>query len=161
MITHLNKKNKPRIVDINNKKTTARIAVAQAIIRFSEKAFKKIESLKTKKGEITSIAIIAGIQGAKKTSDLIPLCHNINIDNINISIKTIKGKNELKIKSEVKTTSKTGVEMEALTAVSISCLTIYDMCKSIDKSILISEIKLISKKGGKTDYKTSNLYQKK
>ena len=157
MITHLNKKNKPRIVDINNKKTTLRVACAEAIVEFSEKAFKKIEGLKTKKGEITSIAIIAGIQGAKKTSDLIPLCHNINIENVNINIKTIKGKNQLKVQSEVKTNNKTGVEMEALTAVSISCLTIYDMCKSIDKSIVISEIKLISKKGGKTDYTSSSL----
>ena len=156
MITHLNKKNKPRIVDINKKKVTSRIGIAQGTIKFSEKAFKKIEDLKTKKGEISSIAIIAGIQGAKKTSELIPLCHNINIENVNIDIKSNKKKKELKIRAEVKTSNKTGVEMEALTAVSISCLTIYDMCKSIDKSIIISEIKLISKKGGKTGYKFKN-----
>ena len=152
MITHLNKKNKPRIVDVTNKKVTKRNAVAQGTIKFTKKIFAKIEKMKTKKGEITNIAIIAGIVGAKKTSELIPLCHNINIDNINIDIKSNKKQHSLIVIAEVKTSSKTGVEMEALTAVTLSCLTIYDMCKSLDKSILIQEIKLVSKSGGKSDY---------
>ena len=90
--------------------------------------------------------------GGKKTSDLIPLCHNINIENINIDITTNKKDSCLEIMAKVKNTGKTGVEMEALTAVSISCLTIYDMCKSIDKGIVIGEIKLLSKTGGKSDF---------
>ena len=94
MITHLNKKNKPKIVDINKKRSTTRVATAQAEICFSNTVFKKIEKMHTKKGEITSVAIIAGIIGAKKTSELIPLCHNINIENIDIDIKTNK-KNHL------------------------------------------------------------------
>lgn len=153
MITHLNKKNKPKIVDINKKKETLRSAIAQGRIVFSEKVFKKIENMKTKKGEITNIAIIAGIMGAKKTGELIPLCHNIGIENIEIEIKSNKKENALVIESNVKTYGKTGVEMEALTAVTIACLTIYDMCKSIDKAIIIQEIKLISKIGGKSNYK--------
>lgn len=153
MISHLNKKNKPKIVDISSKKITSREAIAESIIKFSKSTFKKINSFKTKKGEIKSVAIIAGILAAKKTSDLIPLCHNIKIDNIDIDIKTMNKTNSLKITSFVKTTEKTGVEIEALTAVVISSLTIYDMCKSIDKNITIKNIRLIKKKGGKTDYK--------
>ena len=152
MISHLNKKNLPNIVDISKKKITKRIAIAEGIIQFSKSTFKKIESLKTKKGEIESIAIIAGILGAKKTSELIPLCHNIAIENIDIQIKLVKKFSSLKITSTIQCRDKTGVEMEALTAVSIACLTIYDMCKSIDKKIIIKEIKLIKKQGGKSDF---------
>lgn len=155
MISHLNKKNKPKIVNINKKKPSVRNAVAQGIVSFSKLVFKKIEKMQTKKGEIISIAIIAGIMGAKKTSELIPLCHNIGIENVDIEIKTDNNSKSLIIKARVETVGKTGVEMEALTAVSISCLTIYDMCKSIDKSIIIKEIKLMSKEGGKSDFKVN------
>ena len=152
MISHLNKKNKPKIVDVSIKKISRRIAIAEGIVKFSKSTFKKIESLKTKKGEIESIAIIAGILGAKKTSELIPLCHNIAIENIDIQIKLVKKLSSLKITSTIQCRDKTGVEMEALTSVSIACLTIYDMCKSIDKNIIIKEIKLIKKQGGKSDF---------
>ena len=152
MITHLSKKNKPQIIDISKKEITKRTATAQGLIIFSKKTFKKLEKMQTKKGEITNVAILAGIMGAKKTSELIPLCHNIDITNVDIKITTNKKLSNLIINASVKSTSKTGVEMEALTAVSISCLTIYDMCKSLDKNIIIDKIKLISKKGGKSDY---------
>ena len=152
MTTHLNYKNKPRMVGVNNKDKTIRTAVAQGEVKFSNSVFNKIKKMKSKKGEIENIAILAGIMGSKKTSELIPLCHNIEIDKISIDIKTNETKNSLIIVANTKTSSKTGVEMEALTAVSIACLTIYDMCKSIDKSIVIKEIKLISKKGGKSDF---------
>ena len=152
MISHLNKKNMPKIVDVSIKKISRRIAIAEGIVKFSKSTFKKIESLKTKKGEIESIAIIAGILGAKKTSELIPLCHNIAIENIDIQIKLVKKLSSLKITSTIQCRDKTGVEMEALTAVSIACLTIYDMCKSLDKKIIIKEIKLIKKQGGKSDF---------
>jgi len=155
MISHLNKKNKPTIVDISSKKITNRIAIAQGIVEFSKSTYKKIESLKTKKGEIKSIAIIAGILGAKKTSDVIPLCHNIKIENIDIDIQAIKKTSSLKVTSSVKSRGKTGVEMEALNAVSVACLTIYDMCKSIDKNIVIKDIRLVKKKGGKSDFSKS------
>ena len=152
MITHLSKKNKPQIIDISKKEITKRTATAQGSIIFSKKTFKKLEKMQTKKGEITNVAILAGIMGAKKTSELIPLCHNIDITNVDIKITTNKKLSNLVINASVKSRSKTGVEMEALTAVSISCLTIYDMCKSLDKNIIIDKIKLISKKGGKSDY---------
>jgi len=152
MTTHLNKKNKPQMVDVNKKKKTSRTALAEGEVKFTKITFNKIEKMKTKKGKITNIAILAGIMGAKKTSDLIPLCHNIGIDKVNIDIKTNKKNCSLIVIANIKTSGKTGVEMEALMAVSITCLTIYDMCKSLDKSILIKEIKLINKTGGKSDY---------
>ena len=152
MITHLSKKNKPQIIEISKKEITNRSATAQGSIKFSKTTFKKIEKMQTKKGGITNVAILAGIMGAKKTSELIPLCHNINITNVDIKITTNKELSSLLVNATVKSTSKTGVEMEALTAASISCLTIYDMCKSLDKNIIINNIKLISKKGGKSDY---------
>ena len=153
MTTHLNKKNKPIIVDINSKKKTERIAIAKGEVFFSKSIYKKIQNMKTIKGEIDSVAIVAGIMGAKKTSEIIPLCHNISIENVSIDISANPKKFSITVLSEVKTNSKTGVEMEALTSVSIACLTIYDMCKSLDKSIKIKNIELVSKKGGKSDYK--------
>ena len=155
MISHLNKKNKPTIVDISSKKITNRMAIAQGIVEFSESTFKIIESSKIKKGEIKNIAIIAGILGAKKTSDLIPLCHNIEIENIDIDIEPIRKISSLKVTASIRSRGKTGVEMEALNAVSVACLTIYDMCKSLDKKIIIKDIHLVEKRGGKSDF--SNL----
>ena len=153
MISHLNKKNNPHIVDIVNKNKSIRTAKAEGIVSFDKSIYKKIESLKTKKGSIDKVAIIAGIMGAKETSRIIPLCHNIPINYVNLDIKKIPKKNSLKITSEIKTKSETGVEMEALVSVSICCLTIYDMCKYLDKSIIIKDIKLLSKTGGKSAYK--------
>ena len=150
MVSHLNKKNNPIMVDVGKKDSTQRVAEAEGNVIFDKITFKKIGSLKSKKGSIKNIAIIAGIMGAKETSRLIPLCHNIPIDSVNIEISKNNEKNLMKVKAKVKTYSKTGVEMEALTAVTISCLTIYDMCKYLNKSIKISNIKLISKKGGKS-----------
>ena len=152
MISHLNKKNKPTMVDISNKKITNRVAVAVGEIKFSKEQFKKIENLKVNKGQIDNVAIIAGINGAKNTSTLIPLCHNIQIENVNIEIETIKKSFKLKVISTVETKSKTGVEMEALVSTSVACLTIYDMCKSLGQNIIIEKIKLLKKTGGKSDF---------
>jgi len=150
MVNHLDKKNNPIMVDVDNKNITQRIAEAEGEVIFDKKTFKKIESFKSKKGSINNVAIIAGILGAKETSRLIPLCHNIPINFVSVEISKNAKKNLMKVKAIVKTSSKTGVEMEALTAVTISCLTIYDMCKYLNKSIKINNIKLISKKGGKS-----------
>ena len=150
MVSHLDKKNNPIMVDVIGKNITHRTAEAEGEVVFDKITFKKIEKLKSKKGSIKNVAIIAGIMGAKETSRLIPLCHNIPIDSVNVQITKNAKKNLLNIKAEVKTSSKTGVEMEALTAVTVSCLTIYDMCKYLTKSIKIKNIKLISKKGGKS-----------
>ena len=150
MINHLDKKNNPIMVDVGEKNITHRIAEAEGEVVFDKISFKKIERLKSKKGSIKNVAIVAGIMGAKETSRLIPLCHNIPIDSVNIKISKNLKKNLINVKATIKTNSKTGVEMEALTAVSISCLTIYDMCKYLNKSIKIRNIRLISKKGGKS-----------
>ena len=150
MVSHLDKKNNPIMVDVGNKNITQRIAEAEGEVIFNKKTFKKIDILKSKKGSINNVAILAGIMGAKETSRLIPLCHNIPINFVSVEISKNAKKNLMKVKAIVKTSSKTGVEMEALTAVTISCLTIYDMCKYLNKSIKINNIKLISKKGGKS-----------
>ena len=150
MVSHLDKKNNPIMVNVGDKNTTKRIAEAQGEVVFDKLTFKKIEKLKSKKGSIKNIAIVAGIMGAKETSRLIPLCHNIPIDSVNVEITKNTKTNSLKVSALVQTSAKTGVEMEALTAVTGSCLTIYDMCKYLNKAIKIKNIKLISKKGGKS-----------
>ncbi len=150
MVSHLDKRNNPIMVDIGGKEITHRTAEAEGEVVFDKITFKKIEKLKSKKGSIKNISIVAGIMGAKETSKLIPLCHNIPIDSVKVEITKNAKKNTLIVNAKVKTNSKTGVEIEALTAVSISCLTIYDMCKYLNKSIKIKNIKLISKKGGKS-----------
>ena len=147
--SHL-KKNKISMVDISKKKLTNRTATASLSLNFSEKTFKKIINNNSPKGEIFNIARSAGISAAKKTSELIPLCHNLPISYINVDFKVDKKNRSVQILSEIKTQFSTGVEMEALTACSIAGLVIYDMCKSLDKKIIISELKLLSKKGGKS-----------
>jgi len=153
-MNHINKKDNPHIVDTSQKRITERLAKAVGEIKFDKETYKKIHSFKTKKGNFEKTAIIAGIMAAKETSRLIPLCHNIPINHINIDIKKNDKSFSIIIEATVKTNANTGVEMEALTAVSISCLTVYDMFKYLNKSIIINKIKLISKSGGKSDYKS-------
>ena len=155
-ISHLKNRKKPRIVDISKKNVTLRLATAISSLKFSKKTFEKINRLKSEKGEIINIATLAGIMATKKTSELIPLCHNIPIDNVEIDIESNTKKKFLLIKCTVTSYSKTGVEMEALTGVSIASLTVYDMLKSIDKSIEIKNIRLIKKSGGKSGNFTSS-----
>jgi molybdenum cofactor biosynthesis protein MoaC len=150
-MNHINKKGNPYIIDTSNKKITERLAIASGEVKFDKVTYKKIRSLKTKKGNFEKTAIIAGIMGAKETFRLIPLCHNIPINNVNIDIKKNDKSNSILLIATVKTKANTGVEMEALTAVSIGCLTIYDMCKYLNKKIEIKNIKLVKKIGGKSD----------
>tara|TARA_B100000035_G_scaffold33677_1_gene25564 strand:+ start:1789 stop:2259 length:471 start_codon:yes stop_codon:yes gene_type:complete len=147
--SHL-KKNKISMVDISKKKLTSRTAKATFKINFSEKSFKKIINNNSPKGEIFNIARSAGISAAKKTSELIPLCHNLPISYVDIDFKIDKKNLSIQILTEVKAQFSTGVEMEALTACSVAGLVIYDMCKSLDKKIIMTELKLIFKKGGKS-----------
>ena len=147
--SHL-KKNKVSMVDISKKKLTNRTARAKLTINFSEKSFKEILNSNSPKGEIYNTARSAGIFAAKKTSELIPLCHNLPITYIDIDFKIDKTTLSIEILSEVKTQFSTGVEMEALTACSVAGLVIYDMCKSLDKKIVMTELKLLLKKGGKS-----------
>jgi cyclic pyranopterin phosphate synthase len=147
-LTHFTKSGEAHMVDIKNKNITDRIAVASGKIFMSKDSIKKIKEGNHKKGDVLGIARIAAITASKKTSDLIPLCHNINLASVTVDFKINLSKKYVFCKAEVKTSGKTGVEMEALTSVQIGLLTIYDMCKAIDKSMIISEIQLESKKGG-------------
>lgn len=148
--THIDENGKAVMVDVTEKLSTLRTAEAVSEVHISDIVFTNIKNNLIEKGDVLAAARIAGIQAAKKTSELIPLCHNIFISKIDISFELIEEKKTIKIKSFAKTDAKTGIEMEALTAVSIAALTIYDMCKALDKSISITGIKLISKTGGKS-----------
>lgn len=149
-LTHLNKDGKANMVDVSGKDITLRTAEAFAEVSVSDELFYKIRNNELEKGDVLTTAKIAGIQGGKKTSELIPLCHNIFISKIDVRLELNEEKKSVEIYSFAKTNSVTGVEMEALTAASITALTVYDMCKVVDKSIVIKEVKLISKTGGKS-----------
>ena len=152
--THVDDTNKAKMVDVTSKDETQREAIAQAEVLVSNNVFKKLKDNAIEKGDVLSVAKIAGIQGAKRTSELIPLCHNIFISNLDLKITLAPKRKMVVIRATAKTVSKTGVEMEALVGASIAALTVYDMCKALDKSIIISNIKLVSKTGGKSgDYK--------
>ena len=150
MLTHLNEKNLPTMVDVGHKDATKRIAIASGTITMSKEAYTAIKENTGKKGPVFQTAVIAAIMGAKRTSDLIPMCHPLMINSVDINIEDIENLPGFKLIAKVATQGKTGVEMEALTSVSIGLLTIYDMIKAIDKSIIISDIALESKSGGKS-----------
>jgi len=147
-LSHLNQKGEAHMVDINNKEVTERRAIAEGFVTVKESTVKTILDGKLPKGDLFGSARIAGIMAAKKTSELIPLCHILPISSVNIEINITEC--NIHITADVTNKGQTGVEMEALTAVSISCLTIYDMLKGIDRAATISKIQLISKNGGKS-----------
>ena len=152
--SHLNEKNNPKMVNVSDKKTTKRTAIAKATMFLGEEIISHFnnDELITKKGSVFQTAIIAGIQGVKKTSEIIPMCHPLLINGVDINIHVINSEH-IEVLCEVIIEGKTGVEMEALTGVNITCLTIYDMCKSISQDIIIKEVKLLEKTGGKSDIK--------
>ncbi|RZD13888.1 MAG: cyclic pyranopterin monophosphate synthase MoaC [Candidatus Acidulodesulfobacterium ferriphilum] len=149
-LTHLDEKGMPKMVDVSQKADTVRIASAHAKVSMSKEAFNLAVSKGGKKGDVFGTAKIAGIMAAKQTSGLIPLCHPLNIEDCDITFEPDENESAINIKSTVKISGKTGVEMESLTAASVAALTIYDMLKAVDKSIEISEIYLITKEGGKS-----------
>ena len=151
---HLNKKNNPKMVNVSDKKITKRTAIAKATMFLGEEIISHFnnDELITKKGPVFQTAIIAGIQGVKKTSEIIPMCHPLLINGVDINIHVINSEH-IEVLCEVIIEGKTGIEMEALTGVNITCLTIYDMCKSISQDIIIKEVKLVEKTGGKSDIK--------
>jgi len=152
--SHLNPKGNPKMVNVSDKKSTKRTAIAKATMYLGKEVITHFtnDELRTKKGPVFQTAIIAGIQGVKKTSELIPMCHPLLINGADIDIKIIDSEN-IEVLCEVTIEGKTGVEMEALTGVNITCLTIYDMCKSISQKMVIKEVKLVEKTGGKSDIK--------
>jgi cyclic pyranopterin phosphate synthase len=152
-LTHVDNKGNPQMVDVSEKKITKRMAKAKATVNLGKLIVDQIRNneLITKKGPVFQTAVIAGVMGAKRTSELIPFCHPLAIEDCQIKID-VEGERVV-ITSVVKITSKTGVEMEALTATSIAALTIYDMCKALSHNIVIEEIQLMEKTGGKKDFK--------
>ena len=142
-LTHTDDSGKAKMVDVSHKKNQLRTAGAEGFITLSSKTIKLIKENNIKKGDVLTIAEIAGIQGGKKNSELIPLCHTLQISKIDVKAELTE--NGVKITSEAKCIGQTGIEMEALTSVSIALLTIYDMCKAVDKGMTIGEIKLIKK----------------
>ena len=148
-LSHIDENGTSRMVDVSEKKVTERMAVAHARVTMKPETFKLIMGGKVTKGDVLGVARVAAIMAAKKTNELIPMCHPLNINSVKIDY-TNNNQDSIEITSEVKVSAKTGVEMEALTAASICALTIYDMCKSADRSMLISEVYLVKKTGGKS-----------
>ncbi|KAG8189938.1 hypothetical protein JTE90_009079 [Oedothorax gibbosus] len=155
-LAHTNQKGEFKMVDISLKSETTRTAEAEARVCLGPFAFQLVQQNKIKKGDVLTVANLAGVMAAKRTSDLIPLCHNIKINHVSLQLTLDCGENEVIIKSCVKSVDKTGAEMEALTAVSIAALTVYDMCKAVSKDITIRYVKLLLKTGGKSDFISSN-----
>lgn len=148
--THFNQYGEAIMVDVSQKDITMRIAIAEGSIKVNQEVFRSIKKQTNKKGDVLAVARIAGIMAAKKTSDMIPLCHPLFITKVTIDFELDEENYMIKAIATTKVNGKTGVEMEALHAVSVTLLTIYDMCKAIDKSMEISDIRLLHKEGGKS-----------
>ncbi|GJQ24436.1 MAG: cyclic pyranopterin monophosphate synthase MoaC [Planctomycetia bacterium] len=148
-LTHFDEQGASRMVDVGNKEITDRVAVAHAKVIMKPETFQLVMDKKIHKGDVLEVARVAGIMAAKQTFALIPMCHPLNLTSVKIDY-TNNSVNEIEIFSEVRVTGKTGVEMEAITAAAVCAITIYDMCKAIDKGMIISDIHLMKKSGGKS-----------
>lgn len=155
-LTHLDDKGAARMVDVSEKPVTSRSATARGRIAMKASTLKLILDDKLKKGNALEVARLAGIMAAKKTADLIPLCHPLAISKVEVEIRPDRKTSSVEVEATVKLSGQTGVEMEALTAVSVACLTLYDMAKAVDRGMVIGDIRLVEKSGGKSgDYKAS------
>jgi cyclic pyranopterin monophosphate synthase len=149
-LSHLDEQGRAKMVDVSDKDVTARIAVARGTIHMRTETLALILDDKIEKGDVFSVARVAGIMAAKKTSELIPMCHPLNITSVEIDLTPAKNPARVEIETSVRVSGKTGVEMEAMTAVAVAGLTIYDMCKAVDREMSIGEIRLVKKSGGKS-----------
>jgi len=149
-LTHIDKKGRSRMVDVSEKEITLREAIASGAITMKPDTFRMIMDREIVKGDVLGVAKIAGIMGAKRTSDLIPMCHPLEITHVEMLFHPREEESTIGIESRVRVRGRTGVEMEALVAVSAAALTIYDMCKAVDKGMVISQVKLVKKSGGKS-----------
>ena len=149
-LTHLDDDGNAVMVDVSDKSETERIATAKGCVTMAKETMDLIVAGQVKKGDVLSVAQLAGIMGAKRTPDLIPLCHPLNLSSVNVDLTCDPNRNAVDITARCKLTGKTGVEMEALTAVSVAALTVYDMCKAVDREMRISDIRLVQKSGGKS-----------
>jgi cyclic pyranopterin phosphate synthase len=150
--THLDEKGKARMVDVTEKDITLREATARGTVTMTPETLQRITAGGLEKGDVLGVARVAGIMGAKQTANLIPLCHPLNITGVEVTFKTIEAKHAIEIEARARLQGKTGAEMEALVAVTTAALTIYDMCKAVDREMVISDIRLVEKKGGKSGH---------
>lgn len=155
-LSHIDESGRANMVDVSEKNVTLREALAEGKVSMSPETFQLIQGGGIAKGEVLAAARLAGIMGAKETGRLIPLCHTIPIEKVAVDFEMDCEKNTVIIRSRARTTAKTGIEMEALTAVTVAALTIYDMCKAVDKAMVISNVRLLKKSGGKSDYNITN-----
>jgi cyclic pyranopterin phosphate synthase len=149
-LTHFDERGRARMVDVSQKEATMREAIAHGSISMDRDTFRMIMDRRIAKGDVLGVAQVAGIMGAKRTADLIPMCHPLKLTSVEVNFFPSQGENKIEIEATVKTKGQTGVEMEALLAVSTAGLTIYDMCKAVDRGMIISDIHLVTKKGGKS-----------
>lgn len=149
-LSHLNSQGEANMVDVTGKAVTQRVAMAEGFVSMRPQTFEMIHNGEHKKGDVFSVARIAGIQGAKQCANLIPLCHPLMLTKVSVEFEPIEQEHQVRVVSTCKLSGQTGVEMEALTAVSVACLTLFDMCKAVDPDMVISGIKVLSKSGGKT-----------
>jgi cyclic pyranopterin phosphate synthase len=149
-LTHLNAKGEARMVDVGDKAVTAREAVAEGTIAMKAATLKLIVEGGHRKGDVLATARLAGIQAAKKTAELIPLCHALTLSSVQVDVVPEKKHQRVRVTARAKTTAQTGVEMEALTAVAVALLTVYDMCKAVDRAMTMSDIRLLAKSGGRS-----------
>ena len=155
-LTHLDDQGRANMVDVTGKEVTSRQATAEAVITMLPETLSMIVEGKHKKGDVMAVARIAGIQAAKKTSDLIPLCHPLMLTSVKVYLEPELEHNQVRITSTCKLAGKTGVEMEALTAASVAALTLYDMCKAVDKGMVVQQVRLLEKQGGKSGHWTAD-----
>ncbi len=147
-LTHIDAEGRARMVDVSDKPATDREAVAEGFVRLAPETLDLALSGRARKGDVRAVAEIAGVMGAKRTSDLIPLCHPLDISKAEVAVDAVEGR--LRVTARVRTTGRTGVEMEALTAVSVACLTLYDMLKAADRGMVIEDVRLLAKSGGRS-----------
>jgi cyclic pyranopterin phosphate synthase len=153
-LTHFDEEGRSRMVDVSDKDETLRVATARGSISMQPDTFKKIQDKEIEKGDVLGVARVAGIMAAKKTADLIPMCHPLNLTAVDIYFYPDREKSRIEIEAQVKITGKTGVEMEALTAASVAGLTVYDMCKAVDRGMILGPTRLLEKSGGKSGHFT-------
>ena len=149
-LTHFDERGNAHMVDVGAKEITERVAVARASVRMQSATLKLIATRKAAKGDVLAVAQLAGIMAAKKTPDLIPLCHPLALNSVDVKLSLDARRNTVDIEATCRLKGRTGVEMEALTAASVAALTVYDMCKSVDRGMLISDVRLLHKSGGKS-----------
>jgi cyclic pyranopterin monophosphate synthase len=149
-LTHMDEAGRARMVDVGDKEETARVGVAEAVVRMRPETLELIKAGRIKKGDVLAVAQVAGVMGAKKTPDLIPMCHPLQITAVDFDFRIDERESTITVQAAVKTFGRTGVEMEALTGVAAAALTIYDMCKAVDKGMVIEDISLVAKSGGRS-----------